>query len=216
MKKILLIQLVLIACLWGHPVFATEGADPEISDLTPWLGHCVSIIELYQGESADTYFTEVARHAPDGYTAEMVKKFIYSQFAVKFKSIDFADKDTIVIDDRISGKYSHVGNLTTKWKDVTTKWEIFKTDSAEMIEAGFKYVMLFPFHQPGQDSLRHAHLRYGNENFDFLATDPSVQAWWPTIYQPETTDEAKTMAAMIHGAKLQASILPALKTVDKD
>ena len=216
MKKILMLQAVMIAFLWGYQVFAADSANPEISDLTPWLGHSVSIINLYQGESADNYFAEVAKHAPEGYTVEMVKEFICSQFAVKFKSIYFADKDTIVIDDRIIGKYSYVGSLITKWKDVRTTWQIFKTDSEEMIGAGFKYVILFPFHQHSKDSLRHAHLRYGNENFDFLITDPSVQMWWPAIYQPETTDEAKIMAAMINGAKLQASILPALKNTGKD
>jgi Zn/Cd-binding protein ZinT len=80
-----------------------------------------------------------------------------------------------------------------------------------MIEAGFKYFLLFPFHQHNKDSLRHCHLRYGNENFDFLVTDPSVQLWWPTVYQPENTDEAKIMAQMTKKAKLQATMLPPLK-----
>lgn len=211
MKKNFIIQVVLIVCFWGHLAFAADDGNTEISDLTPWMGHSVSIIKLYQGKSADNYFAEVTKHAPEGYTAELVKKFIYNQFALKFKSIDVVNKDTIRIDEKISGQYTYVGKLTTKWKEHTTAWEIFKTDSEEMIEAGFKYFIFFPFQQHGKDSLRHAHLRYGNENFDFLVTDPSVQTWWPTIYQPETTDEAKIMASMIQGAKLQASILPALK-----
>lgn len=215
MKKKILIQAVLIVCFWTHLALASDSVNPKISDLTPWIGNSVSIIKLYQGESANKYYSEVAKYAPKGYTPELVKEFVYNQFALKFKSIDVVDKDTIVIDHRISGKYIYVGNLTTKWKKHTTTWEIFKTNSAKMIEAGFKYFLFFPFHQHSKDSLRHAHLRYGNENFDFLATDPSVQMWWPTIYQPATTDEAKIMASMIHGAKLQASILPPLENLDK-
>lgn len=215
MKKKFMFQFVLLVCLLAQPAFAAKEAAP-ISDLTPWLGRSVSIIELYHGKSAHKYFTEVAKYAPKGYTPEMVKEFIHRQFAVKFKSIDFVDKETITIDGRISGKYAYVGKLITTWKTAPAKWEIFKTNSAEMIEAGFKYIILFPFHQHGKDSLRHAHLRYGNEDFDFLLTDPSVQMWWPTIYQPETTDEEKVMAAMINGAKLQATMLPALENTGKD
>jgi len=65
-----------------------------------------------------------------------------------------------------------------------------------MIPAGFKYFIFFPFHGHGKASLRHAHLRYGNENFDFLIPDPSMQSWWLTVYQPETTVEAQIMAQM--------------------
>ena len=211
MKKNFMIQVVLVVCFWSHLVFSADDGNTEISDLTPWIGHSLSIINLYQSESANNYFSEVAKHAPEGYTKELVKEFIYNQFALKFKSIDFVDKNTIAIDDRISGTYVYVGRLATKWKAQTTKWEIFKTDSQEMIAAGFKYFILFPFHQQSKDSLRHAHLRYGNENFDFLITDPSVQLWWPTIYQPEATDEEKIIASMTDGARLQASILPPLK-----
>lgn len=215
MKKHIIVA-VMVACLGTHLAFAVDGENSEISDLTPWIGHSVSIIKLYQGEVADTYFSEVTKHAPKGYTKEQVKEFIHNQLDLKFESIDFVDKDTILIDNKLSGKFKYIGKLTTKWKNIATPWEIFKTDSDEMIEAGFKYFILFPFHQPGKDSLRHAHLRYGNENFDFLATDPSVQNWWPTIYQPETTNEAKIKASMLSGAKLQASILPPLTNPGKD
>ncbi len=216
MKKNLTIQALLIVCLWANLAFAGSIEKPEISDLTPWIGHSVSIIKLYQRESANKYFSEVTKYAPKGYTPELVKEFIYNQFALKFKSIDIVDKDTIVIDHRISGKYTYIGKLTTKWKKLTATWEIFKTDSTKMIEAGFKYFLFFPFHQHGKDSLRHAHLRYGNETFDFLTTDPSVQKWWPTIYQPATTNEAKVMESMIHMAKLQASMLPPLEPLNKN
>ncbi len=210
MKKKLFVPLFLLIFISCSVAFAADQEKEEITDLSPWLGHSVSILKLYQGETAKRYFTEVQKHAPEGYTIEMVKDFIYRQFALKFKSLDVVDKDTIIIDNKITGDYAYVGNISTTWRDQKTTWEIFKTDSKEMIEAGFKYFLFFPFHQHGENSLRHAHLRYGNENFDYLVTDPSVQLWWPTIYQPAKTDESKIMGQMIKKAKLQASMLPPL------
>ncbi len=211
MKKKLFVPLFLLIFIFCSVAFAADQKKEEVTDLTPWLGHSVSILTLYQGETAEKYFAEVQKHAPEGYTIEMVKDFIYKQFALKFKSLDVIDEDTIIIDNKITGDYAYVGNVSTTWKDQKTTWEIFKTDSKEMIGAGFKYFLFFPFHQHGKDSLRHAHLRYGNENFDYLVTDPSVQLWWPTMYQPAKTDESKIMEQMIKKAKLQASMLPPLE-----
>lgn len=211
MKKNLTIFLFLIVTFFCSPAFAADKENERINDLTPWMGKSVSVIHLYESEAGDKFFTEVTKHAPEGYTKKMVKDFVYDMFSLKFKSLNVVDRDTIIIDNKITGSYVHVGSVSSKWKEHPTTWEIFKTDSKEMIEAGFKYFLFFPFHQHGKDSLRHSHLRYGNENFDFLVTDPSVQSWWPTIYQPEKTDEAKIMAQMTKGAKLQATMLPPLK-----
>ncbi len=213
MRKKLFSFLFLLVCVFCNAAFAADEKKEGVVDLTPWLGHSLSILSLYQGEAADAFFAEVKKHAPEGYTIEMIKNFIYKQFSLKFTSLHVVDEDTITIDNKMTGDYAHVGSITTTWKDQKTKitWEIFKTDSKEMIGAGFKYFLFVPFHRHGKDSLRHAHLRYGNENFDYLTTDPSVQSWWPTIYQPEKTDESKVIAQMIKKAKLQASMLPQLK-----
>lgn len=191
--------------------FAGDKPESKISNLNPWKGDSVSIVQLYKGQAGDKFFKEVTKYAPKGYDKQMVKDYILNMFALKFKSISITDEKTIIIDNSISGDYSYIGSVSTKWQGHETTWQIFKTDSSEMIEAGFKYFLFFPFHQHGKDSLRHSHLRYGNENFDFLVTDPSVQSWWPTIYQPSVTDEAKVMKGMIKKAKLQASMLPKLK-----
>ncbi|PIE58004.1 MAG: hypothetical protein CSA33_06015 [Desulfobulbus propionicus] len=212
MRKKLFTALFLLVFIFCNTAFATNKEKEGVSDLTPWLGYSVSILKLYQGEVANKYFAEVKKHAPEGYTIEMVKDFIYNQFSSKFNSLRVIDENTITIDNKITGDYAYVGSINTVWKNQKKiTWEIFKTDSKEMIEAGYKYFLFFPFHQHGKNSLRHAHLRYGNENFDYLVTDPSVQSWWPTIYQPEKTDESKIMAQMIEKAKLQASMLPQLK-----
>jgi hypothetical protein len=203
--------MLLLICALCSPVFASDNGTLGITDLTPWIGHSVSVIKLYESDAGERFFTEVTKHAPKGYTKKMVKDFIYDMFSLKFKSLRVVDENTIIIDNTITGDYVRVGSVSTKWKEHNTTWEIFKTDSKDMIEAGFKYFIFYPFHQHGKDSLRHSHLRYGNENFDFLVTDPSVQSWWPTIYQPAKTDEAKIMAQMTRNAKLQASMLPPLK-----
>lgn len=211
MKKELFISFTLIFCLIAGPALADDHAPPqEITDLTPWKGYSVSIKNLYTGEDGDKFFKAVTEHAPKGYTLEKVRKFFLDMFTLKFNSMEVIDGDTITIDGKITGDYIHVGSFKTKWGEHNVTWDIFKTGSEEMIQAGYKYFLLIPFHQHGEEGLRHAHFRYGNANFDFLATDPSLQLWWPTIYQPYSTDEKKIMENMIKGAKLQATILPKL------
>jgi len=211
MKKRLTISLFLIVCFFSGAAFAADKEKENITDLTPWKGNSVSVVTLYDCDAGEQFFAKVTGYAPEGYTKKMVKDFIYKMFSLKFKSMNVVDENTIIIDNKITGDYVHVGSVSTTWREQATTWHIFKTDSKEMIQAGFKYFIFFPFHQHGKDSLRHAHLRYGNENFDFLVTDPSVQSWWPTVYQPAKTDEAKVMAQMIKKAKLQATMLPPLK-----
>jgi hypothetical protein len=210
MKKELIISVFFAVCLFSNSVFA-ETDTPKITDLTPWKGFSVSNLQLYESEAGDTLFTEVAKYASEGYTPETVKEFFFDMFSMKFECLKVIDENTLTIDNRISGDYVHVGTLLTKWNNYDISWEIFKTNSKEMIGAGYKYILLMPFHQDTKDGLRHCHLRYGNEGFDYLATDPSIQSWWPTIYQPEGTDEIKVMAEMIKGAKQMSTMLPPLK-----
>jgi hypothetical protein len=60
-------------------------------------------------------------------------------FSLKFKSLRIVDEKTIIISNTIAGEYIHVGSVSTKWKEHNTTWETFKTDSKNVIEAGFKY-----------------------------------------------------------------------------
>jgi hypothetical protein len=211
MKKKLATSLFLIVCIFSSTVFAADKEKESITDLTPWKGISVPNAKLYDSEAGERFFEKVTKFAPEGYTKKTVKDFIYGKLSLKFKSLNVVDENTIIIDDKFTGDYIHVGSLSTKWEKYDITWHIFKTDSKEMIQAGFKYFLFLPFHGGGKDSLRHAHLRYGNENFDFLATDPSVKSWWPTVYQPATTDEAKIMVQMTKKAKLRATTLPPLK-----
>ncbi len=151
MRKKLFSTLFLLVFVFCTAAFAADEKKERISDLTPWLGHSLSILTLYQGKAAETFFAEVKKHAPEGYTIEMIKDFIYKQFSLKFTSLHIVDEDTITIDNKMTGDYAYVGSITTTWKDQKTKitWEIFKTDSKEMIEAGFKYFLFVPFHQHG-------------------------------------------------------------------
>ncbi|WP_020588045.1 hypothetical protein [Desulfobacter curvatus] len=217
MRKKLAISLFLIVSVFSSTVFAADKEKESITDLSPWKGNNASIVKLYDSDAGEKFFEKVTEHAPKGYTKEMVKDYIYDMHALKFKSLNVVDENTIIIDNKLTGDYVYVGSLSTKAGKYDVTWQIFKTDSEEMIQGGFKYFIFLPFHGHGEDSLRHAHFRYGNENFDYLATDPSVQSWWPTAYQPETTDEAKVMARMINKtAKLQAKMLPPLeKTINQ-
>ena len=212
MKKMMIAVYLLIICLVSSNGLAADNKDEKkVTDLTPWKGYAVSIVNLYKGEDGEKFFDAVLKHAPKGYNKEMVKAFYTNMFSLKFNSIEFIDENTLTIDGKMTGDYAHVGTLKTKFKQYDVTWDIFKTDSKDLIAAGFKYFLLIPFHQHGEDGLRHSHFRYGNENFDFLATDPSVQTWWPTIYQPDKTNVKKVMASMTKGAKLQATMLPKLK-----
>ena len=213
MRKKPAISLFLIVSIFSSTVFAADKKKESITDLTPWKGNNASFVTLYDSEAGERYFEKVTEHAPKGYTKKMVKDFIYNMDSLKFKSLNVVDENTIIIDNKITGDYAHVGSVSTKFEKYDITWHIFKTDSKEMIQAGFKYFIFLPFHGQGEDTLRHAHLRYGNENFDFLVTDPSMESWWPTVYQPATTDEAKIMAQMTKKAKLQATTLPPLEKV---
>ena len=142
----------------------------------------------------------------------MVKDYIYNLYYMKFRSLRVVDENTITIDNKLTGDYVHVCSIGMKMGNHKNAWQVFKTDSKEMIQAGFKYILLFPFHQKSKDNLRHAHLRYGNENFDFLTTDPSVKSWWPTIYQPAKIDEAKATEQMTTPriVRMMAKMMPPL------
>ncbi|WP_321413813.1 hypothetical protein [uncultured Desulfobacter sp.] len=220
MSKRLVSSIFLIACIFSSFAFAADKEKEKITDLTPWKGNNASMAKFYDSEDGERYFEKVAEHAPKGYTKKIVKDHILGRYAPEFTFLNIVDENTVIIDDQFTGDYVHVGSVTTHAHidngsknvfkfDVT--WQIFKTDSEEMIKAGYKYLLFIPFHGQGKDSLRHFHLRYGNENFDFLATDPSLELWWPTLYQPAETDEAKIIAKKNKDAKSRGENLPPLK-----
>lgn len=196
MRKQITIPIFLIVCIFSSVVFAADKEKESITDLTPWKGDSVSMVKLYENEAGERFYEEIVELLPKEYTKKMVKDFIYDLYYMKFKSLSVVDENTIIIDNKITGDYAHVCSIGMDLGNHKAAWQVFKTDSKEMIQAGFKYILFFPFHQHNKDTLRHAHLRYGNENFDFLTTDPSVKSWWPTIYQPAKTDEAKATAQM--------------------
>ncbi|WP_321418397.1 hypothetical protein [uncultured Desulfobacter sp.] len=196
MKKKITIPVFLIVCIFSSAVFAADKEKEKITDLTPWKGDNISIVTLYENEAGERFFKEILELLPKGYTKKMVKDSIYDLYYMKLKSLNVMDENTIIIDDKLTGDYIHVCSIGMDLGSHTAAWQVFKTESKEMIQAGFKYILFLPYHQSNKDTLRHAHLRYGNENFDFLTTDPSVKSWWPTIYQPTKTDEAKATAQM--------------------
>lgn len=218
MTKKLAISLFLIVCVFSSVVFAADKKKENITDLTPWKGDSVSVVKLYENEVGEKFYEEILEQAPKGYTKKMVKDYIYGLYYMKLKSLSVVDENTITIDDKMTGDYVHVCSIGMKMGNHKNAWQVFKTDSKEMIQAGFKYILFLPFHQHNKDTLRHAHIRYGNENFDFLTTDPSVKSWWPTIYQPAKTDEAKATAQMTKPriVRMMAKMMPPLEKAIND
>jgi hypothetical protein len=68
--------------------------------------------------------------------------------------------------------------------------------------------MFVPYHQDGEDGLRHCHMRYGNPNFDYLATDPSLANWWPTLFEKGQVNKEKIVKNMVKQARLYSTMLP--------
>jgi len=195
MRKKLAIYLFLIACIFSNVIFAADKEKEGIYDLTPWKGDSVPVFRLYDNEAGERFYEKILENLPEGYTRKMAKDFIRGLYEMKIKTFSVVDENTIRIDDKFTGDYVHVCAVSMG-KEKKPTWQVFITDSKEMIAAGYKYIMLLPLHQHGEEGLRHFHLRYGNENFDFLTTDPSVKEWWPTVYQSAKIDEAKATKQM--------------------
>lgn len=208
MKKKLVIYLFLIACIFPNAAFAADKEKESICDLTPWKGDSVPVFRLYDNEAGERFYEKILENLPEDYTKKMAKDFIHGLYDMKIKTFSVVDENTISIDAKLTGDYVYVCTISMG-REHKPAWRIFITDSKEMIEAGYKYFMLLPLHQHGEDGLRHFHLRYGNENFDFLTTDPSVKSWFPTVYQPTEIDETKAIEQMTTPklAKLYASMI---------
>ena len=172
MRKQLTLPVFLIVCIFSTLAFAADKQKQNISDLTPWKGTSVSVVKLYENETGEKFYEDILELLPQGYTKKMVKDYIYDLYYMKLKSLNVVDENTITIDDKITGDYVHVCSIGMKLGNHKAAWQVFKTDSKQMIQAGFKYILFFPFHQHNEDTLRHAHLRYGNENFDFSDDRP--------------------------------------------
>jgi hypothetical protein len=57
----------------------------------------------------------------------------------------------------------------------------------------YKYLVATPVHQHGDDGMIHAHIRFGDNGFDDLMTNPAYSLWWPTLaLYGATTAESMT------------------------
>jgi len=208
MKRIISVfLLVLVSSVF---LFATAAESSEtVSDLTPWAGLNLPMTALFEGEGGDTLYAEIAKYAK-GYDGKMVRKYFDNMYYTKFRTFEITDGNTVVFDEDNAVNYAYVGKLETTWGEYAITWFIFKSNDEYALANGYKYLLMMPYHGHG-DGMQHCHMRYGNENFDFLSTDPSVQNSWPTLYQPAKTDEEKAIFDMMKTAKMQASMLPKVK-----
>ena len=201
--------LAFVFILLAVSGLAVAAAELEVKDLTPWQGENEAFGVLFQVKAADQFFVEVAKYA-DGYTPEMARKFYEEMYRMKFNKLSIPDGRTAIFDDKITGKYNYLGKLVTTWGEYNLTWYIFKTNSDEAINAGFKYLLMMPYHGHG-DGMAHCHMRYGNEDFDYLTTDPSITNWWPTLFQAAEVNKEEAVKAMQQDAKMYSSMLPPLK-----
>jgi hypothetical protein len=199
-KKIIL----FLICI---SVFQISLAKDDIQDLRPWVGKFKTMSELYNQAGEKGYWREVKKYKKN-YTEKEIKKFITGMFSQKFKKIEVKDRETIIFDDKTEAKYYFVGKFSTKWREYDLSWYIFRTDNLEAIKEGYKNILLVPIHSHGQGTISHWHLRYGNQNIDYLITDPSIQSWWPTCYSPKEAKEKNSIEKIFEGAKMMASVLP--------
>lgn len=208
MKKFICTALLISVLAFVLFASATEATE-AVSDLTPWQGVNLPMTALFTGENGDMLFTEIAKYAK-GYDKDMVREYFNDMYYTKFEKFEVVDGNTVVYDGSNEVSYFYVGKLDTTWGEYSISWHIFKSNDEYALNNGYKYLLMMPYHGHGE-GMAHCHMRYGNENFDFLSTDPSVQNSWPTLYQPENTDEEKAVFDMMKTAKMQATMLPALK-----
>ncbi|HOO32075.1 MAG TPA: ZinT/AdcA family metal-binding protein [Thermotogota bacterium] len=208
MKKFLLI-MVTVVMLMGMMFAATEAAE-KVTDLSGWKGVNISTTKILSGTRMNAYASEIAQYK-EGYDAQMVKLFVDKMYYTTFFTWEVLDDArTVVFDNMYTGEYDYVGSFTTMWGDYELTWNIFKTETTEAINAGYKYLVLFPYHGHGEGA-KHMHMRYGNASIDYLVTDPSLSSWWPTCYKAENMEEETLYSELMSGAKMMTTMLPDVK-----
>ncbi len=209
MKKLVLIMVTAVLLMGMMFATATESTE-KVSDLSAWKGLNVSTTKILSGTRMNAYASAIAEHK-DGYNAQMVKIFVNKMYYSTFFSWEvLEDARTIVFDGMYTGEYDYVGAFMTKWGDYDLTWQIFKTDSPEAVNAGYKYLVLFPYHSH-EEGTPHMHMRYGNASIDYLVTDPSLSNWWPTCYPADKMDEEGLYKELMSGAKMMTTMLPDAK-----
>eukprot|EP00831_Metopus_contortus_P059257 TRINITY_DN51247_c0_g1_i1.p1 TRINITY_DN51247_c0_g1~~TRINITY_DN51247_c0_g1_i1.p1 ORF type:complete len:266 (+),score=25.83 TRINITY_DN51247_c0_g1_i1:161-958(+) len=209
MKKFVLMMVTTVMFMGFIFATASEGAE-VIRDLSGWKGVNMSTTNILSGTRKNMYASEIAQYK-EGYNAQMVQIFIDKMYYSTFFTWEvLEDGKTIIFDNMYKGEYDFVGSLSTMWSGYDLVWYIFKTDSEEAINAGYKYLALFPYHGHGEGA-PHMHMRYGNANFAYLTTDPSLDVWWPTCYKAANMDQEALFNELMSGAKMMTTMLPDIK-----
>lgn len=209
--------MALALCLAVLSVAATgvlaSGVESEqTTDLSPWMGTNESFWTIFEDPAADKVFLEIAKYAP-GYDLAMVRKCMEKLYRFDFDVFKVTDSRTVRFDDRVVAEYDLIGVLKVEADQYKPTWYIFKTESKDAIDFGVEYLLMIPYHRHGE-GLGHCHVRYGNQGFEYLATDPSIANWWPTAFQPEEADKLgreSILKDLAGSAKMLATMLPPVK-----
>ena len=207
MKKFLLGKFMTGLLFVSLFSFSCASTVTKVEDLSLWIGSYSSMDKLYKEAGEQGFWEKVAGYS-EGYSKEEVEAFFMKMFSNDFTTFDIKDGENVIIDGNIKAKYNYVGSLAVKWQDKDIKWEIFRTENQDAVEAGFRNLLMIPIHAHSKDDLSHWHLRYGNMNFDYLATDSSLKNWWPTCYSPKEAEKKNAVKNIIKKAKLMSTMLP--------
>ncbi|SFL57877.1 ZinT/AdcA family metal-binding protein [Halanaerobium salsuginis] len=208
-KKAIILMMILVGVLFSFSnlTLAAETETGAINDLMPWQGTNQAFIKLFDTPASAEFFSAVADYA-EGYDSQAVRQAFAELYNASFSEMEVVDAKTVIFDQQLKAEYDYLGNLNTSWGEYSISWYIFKTADQAAIAAGFKYLMFVPYHQDGEDGLRHCHMRYGNPNFDYLATDPSLANWWPTLFEKGQVNKEKIVKNMVKQARLYSTMLP--------
>ncbi|HAI86066.1 MAG TPA: hypothetical protein DCL63_03640 [Firmicutes bacterium] len=201
-----------ILSIAGRGLVMSATDSEQVIDLSPWIGTNESFWTILQDPAADKVFSEIAKYAP-GYDLAMVRKCMEKLYRFNFDVFRVIDGRTVCFDDGVVAEYDLIGVLEVEANQYKPTWYIFKTESKDAIEFGVEYLLMMPYHGDGE-GLGHCHLRYGNQGFEYLTTDPSIANWWPTAFRPEEADKLgreSILEGLVRSARMLATMLPPVK-----
>ena len=205
------LSLVILGAA-ASAVFASGAENEQIADLTPWMGASKTYWTIFQDPAAEEVFQEVAKYAP-GYDSAMVRACFEKMYGSCFDAFNVRGGRTVCFGDRVVAEYDLMAVLKVEASQYKPTWYVFKTESRDAIAFGVEYLLMMPYHWHGE-GLGHCHVRYGNQGFEYLATDPSIENWWPTFFRPEEVDRVgreSILKDLLGNAKMFATMLPPVK-----
>jgi len=191
-------KLLLGTLLLGLSVFAFGGCGGGGNDpaaLAEWNGEWRGMQTFLDSSVMDSAYETVATHA-SGYTAKGVKMFMESMYNSDVAAMTIqGDNITFTIEDDSSENERQASTVTRTYALKGTVpmsgyegYYWYQFEASDDVSGGYKYVVATAVHSDSADSMKHWHVRCGNDSFEALTRD-SLALWWPTMVAAETTAE---------------------------